>query len=155
AMGHLPHAGAGRRPGGPSHTDEFSLVPPTERHQAGWPGLRYSEAPALRWPGASEYLSPGHPTPFSANGTLSPLRAIKRRDKFLPGRHVPVAGDVRLVTIIQVGFCLAALLGDDFFLVSLDWLLGRFLDHLVVGRLFPAGFLVPAATASPAARRLR
>jgi len=26
----------------------------------GWPGLKYSEAPA-RHPGASEYLSPGHP----------------------------------------------------------------------------------------------
>ncbi len=32
----------------------------------GWPGLRYSEAPA-RHPGASEYLSPGHPC-FIAKG---------------------------------------------------------------------------------------
>ncbi len=35
----------------------------------GWPGLRYSEAPA-RHPGASEYLSPGHPCYISKGDSL-------------------------------------------------------------------------------------
>ncbi len=43
------------------HEQNQEMEPERDRTQGdGWPGLRYSEAPA-RHTGASEYLSPGHP----------------------------------------------------------------------------------------------